>query len=171
MADAEKALRKLKLPFFIMIVLAIIGVVLIVSGAMHGIHGAGVALLVIGVLLTFGSIVFGFPLTLVFSAEKKKTLRIAVIAKKSERTFLSVLAGSVGCSESEAKEKVLWCMSNGYLDGYMIHGNEVCLARLFDPNLQEHAAVCPNCGASFTYIGKIGQCPYCGDYYPPQNKS
>lgn len=166
MADAKKELKTLMMPMYLVLALAVVGIILMVYGIMNEI----IALIVVGPIMAFVPLVFIVPLVWIRNGERRINLRLAVIALQGERTAFSVLAGSVGCSDAEARERIVWCLNNGYLPGYVISGNEVLLSKLMDPNLQEHAVECPNCGASFTYVGKIGQCPYCGDYYPPQNK-
>ena len=174
MPDAKKELSKVMMSLYLIIALVIVGGVM----AVVGITGLDMdnmdyhlGLLIGGIMLAFMSAVFGIPLVWLRNTERRKTLRIAVLALSSERSQISILAGSVGCSDAEAREKVVWALNNGYLPGYVISGDEVLLSKLLDPNFQEHAVECPNCGASFTYVGKIGQCPYCGDYYPPRNKN
>lgn len=164
MADARKELKTVMMSLYLIIILIAVGVILFVYGLMNDILG----LIIAGPILAFFFAVFGIPLIWLRNSEKRVNLRVACIVLESERTAFSVLAGSVGCSDAEARDKVVWCLNNGYLPGYVVSGQEVLLSKLMDPNLQEHAMECPNCGASFTYVGKIGQCPYCGDYYPPK---
>ncbi len=164
MADARKELKTVMMSLYLIIILIAVGVILFVYGLMNDILG----LIIAGPILAFFFAVFGIPLVWLRNSEKRINLRVACIVLESERTAFSVLAGSVGCSDAEARDKVVWCLNNGYLPGYVVSGQEVLLSKLMDPNLQEHAMECPNCGASFTYVGKIGQCPYCGDYYPPK---
>ena len=123
-----------------------------------------------GIVVMFLFLVFGIPLVWVRNSERRTNLRIAVFILGYDDCTIEMISGSCGISVNEAWGKVKWALNAGYLPGYVINGTHVCLAKLLDPNLQEHAVECPNCGASFTYVGKIGQCPYCGDYYPPQNR-
>lgn len=173
MPDAKKEFSKVMMTLYIIIALVAVGAIMAVVGGM-GLDMDNMdyhlGLLIGGIMLAFLSAVFGIPLVWLRNTERRKSLRIAVLILSSDRSSISVLAGSVGCSDADARNKVIWALNNGYLPGYVISGDEVMLAKLLDPNQQEHAVECPNCGASFTYIGKIGQCPYCGDYYPPQNK-
>ena len=152
MEDARQALNKLNMLMYFMFALIGVGAAMIIVGVMKGILFLWIA----GIVVMFLFLVFGIPLVWVRNSERRTNLRIAVFI--------------LGISVNEAWGKVKWALNAGYLPGYVINGTHVCLAKLLDPNLQEHAVECPNCGASFTYVGKIGQCPYCGDYYPPQNK-
>ena len=168
MADAKKELGKVMMTLYIIIAIFAVCIVwAIYEAAVLG----DFIMMIPGLVIGFMTLVFGVPLIWLRNSERRIDLRLAVIALQNERTAFSVLAGSVGCSDAEARERIVWCLNNGYLPGYVISGNEVLLSKLMDPNLQEHAVECPNCGASFTYVGKIGQCPYCGDYYPPQKKN
>jgi hypothetical protein len=166
MEDARQALKKLNMLMYIMFALIAVGAIMIFIGVMKGI----LALWIIGIVVMFLFLVFGVPLVWVRNSERRTNLRIAVFILGYDDCTIEMISGSCGISVNEAWGKVKWALNAGYLPGYVINGTHVCLAKLLDPNLQEHAVECPNCGASFTYVGKIGQCPYCGDYYPPQNK-
>ncbi|MCQ2079285.1 MAG: hypothetical protein MJZ38_04435 [archaeon] len=168
MADAKKELRTVMMSLYVVILIAIIGIALAILGGVKGLGGTWLFCMIGGIMLAFFGLIFGVPLVWLRNAERRKSLRAAVIILNNERTQISVLASSVGCSDAEARNKAVWALNNGYLPGYVISGDEVLLSRLLDPNQMEHSASCPNCGASFKYVGKIGQCPYCGDYYPPR---
>lgn len=170
MANAKKELRTVNLGLYVMIVIALFGIVLLAKGVSMGIIDGGSAYFFGGLFLTFFGLLFGVPIVWLVTSEKRKSLRIAVLILESERTKIQVLAGSTGISDNAAKSKIVWCIERGYLPGYVIVGDEVLLSRHVNPDLQEHVCECPNCNASFTYVGRIGQCPYCGDYYPPRNR-
>lgn len=151
---------------YFLILIILIGAACIVFGIIKG----TIALWISGIVIIFVFSIYGIPFIWLRNIERKKTFRLGAFVLEHESITFDLLAGSIGVSENVATEKVRWLLTNGYLPGYIISGNSVLLSRLVDPNLQEHAAECPNCGASFTYVGKIGQCPYCGDYYPPNTK-
>lgn len=163
MLTINEELKKINRPLYILSLIILIGAVCIVAGIIKGIT----ALWISGIVIIFLFSIYGIPIVWLRNIEKKKKFRMGEFILEHESTPLSMLAGSVGVSESVALDNVRWLLTNGYLPGYIIDGNTVTLSKLVDPNMQEHTAICPNCGASFTYVGKIGQCPYCGDYYPP----
>ncbi len=166
MSTVQEELKKLNRPLYLLALVILIGVACIVLGIMKGID----ALWIGGIIIIFLFSIYGIPLIWLRNIERKKTFRLGAFVLEHESMTFDLLAGSIGVPVNVAMEKVRWLLTNGYLPGYIISGNSVLLSKLVDPNLQEHTAVCPNCGASFTYVGRIGQCPYCGDYYPPNTK-
>ena len=151
---------------YLLILIIMVGVACIVLGIING----TAALWIGGIIIIFIFSIYGIPLIWLRNSERKKTFRLGAFILEHESMTFPMIAGSIGVSENVAIDKVRWLLTNGYLPGYIISGNSVLLSKLVDPNLQEHSAVCPNCGASFTYVGRIGQCPYCGDYYSPNTK-
>lgn len=164
--DAKEDLKKINRLSYAIAALITVGVLLIVYGASEGITGCWIA----GLVIVFVFALYGIPLVWLRNSERRKTLRIAVFIKEHEANTIEMVSGSMGISDDAAWDKVRWLLEHGYLPGYVINGNRIVLSKLIDPEQQEHSAVCPNCGASFRYVGRIGQCPYCGDHYPPNTR-
>ena len=117
--------------------------------------------LVVGVLgvLFFGF--YGVSLSCIGAFMRRSTLRVARIAEGTGTVKLSTLAQNAGCDVETARTRAAWCISHGYLTDRLISGDTlVCTTER-----SEHAMKCTYCGASFTYEGDVGRCPYCGRYY------
>lgn len=163
MTTIQEEIKKVNRPAYILAAIILIGVLCIIVGFVNGTSSLWIA----GLVITFVFAFYGIPLIFIRNSERRKTFRLGAFILAHENNTIEMLTGCIGSDENTVMEKVRWLLANGYLPGYIINGNSVILSKLVDPNLQEHSAVCPNCGASFTYVGRIGQCPYCGDYYPP----
>lgn len=167
MSTVQEELKKVNRPIYILTLIILIGAVCIIAGIISGTTALWIAGLVIAFVFAF----YGIPLIWMRNSERRKALRLGAFILEHETNTIEMLTGCIGVDENSVMDKVRWLLANGFIPGYVISGNSVVLSKLLDPNLQEHTAVCPNCGASFTYIGKIGQCPYCGDYYPPNTRN
>lgn len=157
MADAKKALNRLYVPVIIIVLIFVACMGLAAYGIMND-----SLIWIAGLVIGFFVLIMGIPLAWLGTSEKRKNLRIGALVSGRERTTFEIIAGSAGITEEEALQRIKWCLDHGYLDGYVINGSEVCQIRFIDPAERVHAAECPNCGASFTYKGEKGQCPYCG---------
>lgn len=166
MPDAHIELRKIKRASYAVAAAIFIGAILLAVGVTEGTSWMWIT----GLVLMFVFLVYGIPLVWLRNSERRKTFRLCLFLLEHESTTVTTAAGSIGTSEQETLEKVKWLLSHGYLPDYVINDGCIVQARLVDPNMQEHTAVCPNCAASFKYVGRIGQCPYCGDYYPPNTR-
>ena len=161
MSDIDKALRRLNIPIAVALAIVAGGAWMLWKGAAED----GTGLFIGGLLIAFFGLIFGIPLSWLLAVERRKSLRMAKTASRGGRTPISMLAANAGVDEQVAREKIVWCMQHGYLDGYVLDGDDVALFELADPDRKKHAATCPNCHASFVYAGDIGQCPYCGDFF------
>ena len=140
--------------------LLVIGIPMIVFGAVNFKHGiAWILMMVAGIVFTASGVV-AVPIMWVEYAEKKRLARMAVIISGSESMTIDVLGDTMGRSQESTRKDLRKLLSCGWIQGYAFVDQEDRVKRT--GLLDRHQAVCDFCGATFEYQGSDAKCPYCG---------
>ena len=141
-------------------ILLVVGIPMIVIGAINLKHGAlWIIMFVAGIVFTASGIV-GVPIMWVEYAEKKRLARMAVIISGTESMTIDALGDTMGRSQEATRKDLRKLLSCGWIQGYAYVDQEDRVKRT--GLLDRHQAVCDFCGATFEYQGSDAKCPYCG---------
>lgn len=157
MQPIRSALRKSFILAAILSVLFVGGIPAIVLGAVNGIWavmGIGIGATVVGF--------YGTPVAWVGYAEKRSLYRLVSAVVEEHIYTVQELSAQLSLSEKNVGGKLTTCFQKQYLPGFKRVGDELKLNENTALSETVHAAVCPNCGAKYSYRGTHSQCPYCG---------
>ena len=144
-------------------VLMVIGVPMIVIGAINLTKGAlWIIIFAAGILFVVGGF-YGTPISWIRYADKKRLCRLAIVVSGTSDTTIDILSDTVGRSQEETRNDVRTLLRNGWLPGYTFVDQEDRVKRT--DILDIHHAVCEYCGASFEFKGTDSKCPYCGRWF------
>ena len=159
---------KLKKDLKILLIFAVLSSVLLVTGIPMIIVGAGNGLTVVMVLgIVFTAVNFyACPLLWVFYGDMHIHKRIVFAIETEKLRSTPVIASQVGISVEQTEKMVRKCFEKGWLYGYVFDGTNISVNNAKAPEDTEVFAVCPSCGASFSYrLTEPGVCPYCKTPY------
>lgn len=164
--SATKIIKATKKTFYVALlwsILFVIGIPMIVIGAVHLTKGAvWIIMMVLGIVFTASGI-WGVPLMWVNYAKKRKLQRIAIVISGSESLTIDILSDTIGRTQPETRTAVRELLQKGWLTGYAFVDQEDRVKKT--STLDIHHAVCTYCGASFEFKGTDSRCPYCGRYF------
>jgi len=144
-------------------ILFVVGIPMIVFGAINLTKGwYWIVLMSLGILFCLSGF-YGIPIMWIQYAEKKKLSRIAVVVSGTESITIDILSDTLGKSQEETRKDVRTLLQNGWLPGYAYVDQEDRVRRT--STLDIHHAVCEYCGASFEFRGTDARCPYCGRWF------
>ena len=163
MEKIEKTLRTKFFAALVMSVLFVAGIPLIPVGAVNGIY----PVMIVGIVFTAVGF-YGTPI-LWTSYGATRSLRRVVFAVEKENLYsVQEIASQLSMSEKQVRGLLTDCFRKGYLEGYVREGDEITTLGGDKPGGRTRAAVCPYCGANFTYQGRNAVCPYCGGAFTPE---
>ena len=158
MQAVRKALRKnLILSVILTIMLPLGGAMLGVGLALGqpAIWAIGIAFMVCGF--------YGCPCAWTMAYAPTKSLsRIVSAVVEENLCTVNEIAAQLSLSEKEVRNRLDRCFQKRYLVGYKRVGDEIVLNDNRAPAARTYSAVCPCCGASFSYTSGDTRCPYCG---------
>lgn len=161
MQPIRSALRKSFILAAILSVLFVGGIPAIVLGAVNGIW----AVMGIGIGRDRRR-VLRHAVAWVGYAEKRSLYRLVSAVVEEHIYTVQELSAQLSLSEKNVGGKLTTCFQKQYLPGFKRVGDELKLNENTALSETVHAAVCPNCGAKYSYRGTHSQCPYCGTPFP-----
>ena len=144
-------------------VLFVVGIPMIVFGAINLLKGWYWAVLMAAGILFCVSGFYGIPIMWIQYAEKRKLSRVAIVISGTESVTIDILSDTLGRTQEETRADVRTLLQNGWLPGYAFVDQEDRVRRT--STLDIHHAVCEYCGASFEFRGTDSRCPYCGRWF------
>ncbi len=152
-----KALRKQLVWGIVVSCMFVAGIPMIIFGATGGmwiLMAAGIACTVIGF--------YGAPMVWVSYGNKAALRRVVYAVDREHLLTVQAISSQLSKPEKAVRGMLDECFRKGYLVGYVRQGDEILLNEAKAPEEALHAAVCPHCGAKYTYKGSEAVCPYCG---------
>ena len=136
------------------------GVPMIVFGAIN--MGGLTILMVAGIVFVVLGF-YGTPLVWVSYGNKVSLKRVVYAVDREHLLTVQEISAQLSKPEKAVRGMLDQCFQKGYLVGYVRKGDEIFLNEARAPEETLHAAVCPSCGAKYTYkAGEQPVCPYCG---------
>lgn len=154
MEVVERALKRKFVSGMIFSVLFVAGIPMIVFGAVNELWilmGVGICAAACGF--------YGTPLVWTSYGNERGLKRVVYAVEKEGLCSVQSIASHLSMNENAVRDSLSDCIRKGYLTGYVRKGDEL------EKNVAEpvrRAAVCPYCGAKFTFEGDLPVCPYCG---------
>ena len=143
--------------------LMVIGIPMIVFGAINLKHGILWILMMVAGILFVVTGFYGVPISWIRYADKRRLLRVASAVSQSTDVTIDILSDTVGRTQEETRADVRTLLRNGWLPGYAFVDQEDRVKRT--SILDIHHAECTYCGAFFEYKGTQPKCPYCGRWF------
>lgn len=166
MQPIRSALRK---SFFLAAILSFLfvgGIPAIVLGAVNGIGavmGIGIGATVVGF--------YGAPVAWVGYAEKRSLYRLVSAVVEEHIYTVQELSAQLSLPEKNVSGKLTTCFQKQYLMGFKRVGDELKLNENTALSETVHAAVCPNCGAKYSYQERIPNVPTAERLFPKNKQN
>lgn len=158
----NKSLRKKIITSFILALFLTLclcgGVPLIIIFA-----GKNTAVMVVGITCAVVGF-YGTPMGWISYGGAKSLERVVLAVTAENLLTVKDIAAQLGKPEEQIKASLTECFQKGYLFGYVFDGETVSYNANRHPTEKVMSWVCPNCGATNTYLLTDGvvKCPYCG---------
>ena len=160
MTAIEKALKKQLILAIVFSCMLVAGVPMIVFGAIN--MGGLTILMVAGIVFVVLGF-YGTPLVWISYGNKVSLKRVVYAVDREHLLTVQEISAQLSKPEKAVRGMLDQCFQKGYLVGYVRKGDEIFLNEARAPEETLHAAVCPSCGAKYTYkAGEQPVCPYCG---------
>lgn len=159
--DNKVLRKKIISSFFVALFLTLClccGVPLIVIFA-----GKNTVVMIIGIVCTVVGF-YGTPMGWISFGNAKSLERVVLAVTAENLLTVKDIAAQLGKTEAQVKESLTVCFQKGYLFGYVFDGETISYNANRHPTEKVMSWVCPNCGATNTYLLTDGvvKCPYCG---------
>ena len=144
-------------------VLMVIGIPMIVFGAINLTKGVlWILMMAAGIAFVVGGF-YGTPISWIRYADKRRYYRLAVTVSQTSDVTIDILSDTIGRTQEETRNDVRTLLRNGWLPGYAFVDQEDRVKRT--AILDIHHANCTYCGAFFEFKGTDAKCPYCGRFF------
>lgn len=158
MNAVNKAVRKQLILSLVLSCMLVAGIPMIIFGASNKLW----FLMAAGILFTVLGF-YGTPMAWVSYGNKVGLRRVVYAVTREHLLAVEKISAQLGKPEKNIRALLDECFQKGYLPGYVRQGDTISLNEAKAPEETLHAAVCPYCGAKYTYRGtEEPVCPYCG---------
>lgn len=158
MEAIERVLKKQLVLGIVLSCMLVAGIPMIIFGA----SGKLWLLMAAGIVFTVAGF-YGAPIAWSSYGTKVGYRRLVYAVEKEHLLTVQAIASQIAKPEKTVRGMLDECFRKGYLVGYVRNGDEISLNVAKAPEDTLLAAVCPYCGAKYTYkIGEQPVCPYCG---------